>query len=73
MEGGTRKLIKFSNYSLCVTLPKSITRELDWKKGDIVNLDIDPKGGSITVFKGEKSKETKAQSEKKKTKADLRW
>lgn len=52
METTDRKLIKFSNYSLCITLPKSVIRELKWEKGDIVRLEIDSKKGEILIRKG---------------------
>ena len=76
MEGEKRKLIKFSNYSLCVTLPKWIIKELKWKKGDVVDMDVDEKNGKITIFKGKK---TKNKSVAKKTTrpshsdSTLRW
>ena len=56
MEGEKRKLIKFSNYSLCVTLPKWVVRDLKWKKGDVVNMDVDEKNGKIVITKGKQSK-----------------
>lgn len=52
MEQENRKLIKFSNYSLCVTLPKSVVRELKWQKGDVVKLSVDNKKGEIVIKKG---------------------
>lgn len=33
-----RKLIKFSNYSYCVTLPKDFVSRLGWKKGDLLQI-----------------------------------
>jgi len=52
MESENRKLIKFSNYSLCVTLPKSVIRKLKWGKGDIVQMAVNEDKGEITVRKG---------------------
>jgi len=51
MESENRKLIKFSNYSLCVTLPKSVIRELKWNKGDVVKMAVDEKNGEILIKK----------------------
>ncbi|MCX6810922.1 MAG: AbrB/MazE/SpoVT family DNA-binding domain-containing protein [Candidatus Berkelbacteria bacterium] len=51
MESESRKLIKFSNYSLCVTLPKSVIRELKWNKGDIVTMVVNKKSGEILIKK----------------------
>lgn len=51
MESENRKLIKFSNYSLCVTLPKSVIRELKWNKGDVVKMAVDEKKGEIIIKK----------------------
>ena len=53
MKRSVRKLIKFSNYSLCITLPKKILADLDWNKGDTMDLKIDNKKGTIVVTKGE--------------------
>lgn len=71
MQTEKRKLIKFSNYSLCVTLPKWVIRELKWSKGDLVDMDVDPESGTITVSKGKK-RLVKPKNETKKE-ADLRW
>ncbi len=35
-----RSLIKFSNYSLCVTLPKTMLNKLSLDKGDEVNITM---------------------------------
>jgi len=64
MESENRKLIKFSNYSLCVTLPKWVIKELKWGKGDTVTLLVDEKKGEILIKKGEKSGEVKSKPEK---------
>ena len=57
MESENRKLIKFSNYSLCVTLPKSVIRELKWNKGDVVKMQVDEKKGEILITKNTATKE----------------
>ncbi len=46
-----RRLIKFSNYSMCVTLPKWVIDQLEWKKGDQLTLQTDVKQGRITLYK----------------------
>ncbi len=46
-----RRLIKFSNYSMCVTLPKWVIDQLEWKKGDELVLHTDIKTGKITLHK----------------------
>ena len=56
MESENRKLIKFSNYSLCVTLPKSVTRKLKWDKGDVVQMVVDEKKGEILIKKAHVAK-----------------
>lgn len=73
MEADKRKLIKFSNYSLCVTLPKWVVKSLNWKKGDVVNMDVDAVVGKIIITKG-KSKSIYNSKENKINKTDnLRW
>jgi hypothetical protein len=44
-----RRLIKFSNYSMCITLPKWVIDQLEWKKGDVITLVTDVKDGKITL------------------------
>ena len=72
MEEEKRKLIKFSNYSLCVTLPKSVIRRLNWKKGDLVNLEIDSDSGKI-IISGNKKKKSSQSSIAKNKSERLRW
>ncbi|PIU24516.1 hypothetical protein COT12_00645 [Candidatus Berkelbacteria bacterium CG08_land_8_20_14_0_20_39_8] len=81
MKMEKRKLIKFSNYSLCVTLPKWVIKELKWQKGEVVNLQVDENKGEIVIKKGSSTtkekladklpddKQTKSSSKNKKT----RW
>ncbi|MEI8061105.1 MAG: AbrB/MazE/SpoVT family DNA-binding domain-containing protein [Candidatus Berkelbacteria bacterium] len=64
MESENRKLIKFSNYSLCVTLPKSVTRELKWNKGDVVQMVVDEKKGEILIKKAHAAKIEKKLAKK---------
>jgi bifunctional DNA-binding transcriptional regulator/antitoxin component of YhaV-PrlF toxin-antitoxin module len=54
MEGEKRKLIKFSNYSLCITLPKWVIKKLKWEKGEEVNLFVDDEKGEILISKDKK-------------------
>ncbi|OIN89760.1 hypothetical protein CO019_01235 [Candidatus Berkelbacteria bacterium CG_4_9_14_0_2_um_filter_42_30] len=51
-EAEDRKLIKFSNYSLCVTLPKWVIRKLKWGKGDVVRMIVNENKGEILIRKG---------------------
>lgn len=46
-----RRLIKFSNYSMCITLPKWVIDQLEWQKGDELTLVTDVKHGKITLFR----------------------
>lgn len=36
-----RQLIKFSNYSLCITLPKEYIDNLGWQQGDRITFKIE--------------------------------
>lgn len=47
-----RKLIKFSNYSFCITLPKEAIDKMGWKKGEAVNVVFDDQAGTMLVSKG---------------------
>lgn len=42
-----RTLIKFSNYSLCVTLPKAMLKKLELDKGSEVNITL--KRGKLII------------------------
>ena len=55
MEVEKRKLIKFSNYSLCITLPKWITRKMNWDKGDEVDVEIDEINSRLIISQRSKS------------------
>lgn len=62
-----RRLIKFSNYSMCITLPKWVVDQLEWKKGDELTLTTDIKHGKITLYKDASSPQA---TEKPSTKDD---
>ncbi len=66
MEVEKRKLIKFSNYSLCITLPKWIIKKLEWDKGDEVDVEIDENNGKLIISRKVSNKD-KFQNSK------LRW
>lgn len=61
-----RKIIKFSNYSFCITLPKKAVEALGWKKGQEVSVNFDPKSKKISIFRSRNNKSS--NSPKKKTK-----
>jgi len=44
-----RKLIKFSHYSTCLTLPKSATEELGWDAGSELEVKLDAKHNRLVV------------------------
>lgn len=52
-----RRLIKFSNYSMCVTLPKWVIDQLGWQKGDYLTVVTDVKQGKITLFREQEEPE----------------
>lgn len=56
-----RHLIKFSNYSFCITLPKKAIETLGWTKGEEVEVEFDARKKRITVAKGT-SESTKKDS-----------
>lgn len=64
-----RKLIKFSNYSFCLTLPKTAIDQLGWGKGDEVSVSFDEEKQIITISK------TKPESviQEQKSSNELRW
>jgi len=64
MKNEKRKLIKFSNYSLCVTLPKWVIKELRWGKGDLVDMKVDEKAGTILISEDKKAKNKKGGEKK---------
>lgn len=47
-----RKLIKFSNYSFCITLPKEAVDHMGWKKGETLNVVFEDDASKIIVSKG---------------------
>ncbi len=61
MKEYKRRLIKFSNYSLCVTLPKAMLDKMELGKGDEVvirmkrgKILIEPNGEDATTVAGRK-------------------
>ncbi len=76
METENRKLIKFSNYSLCVTLPKLVIKRLKWGKGDIVRLVVNEDKGEILIRKGLRipkiAEAIKSEQPKPKTKSNVK-
>lgn len=54
----TRNLIKFSNYSVCVTLPKNALEKLGWKSGQRVYMTADIERGTLTISKQLRTAET---------------
>ena len=74
MEAEKRKLIKFSNYSLCVTLPKWVIKNFNWKKGDLINMEVDSEAGKIVISGNKKkSHQVKQVKKEKKNSGKLRW
>ncbi len=59
-----RSLIKFSNYSLCVTLPKTMLNKLELDKGDEVTITM--KRGKIILEPASDDKPTPAKTGSKK-------
>ena len=46
-----RKLISFSNYSICVTLPKKALEQLSWHKGTEIVVEVNLDHRSMTLSK----------------------
>lgn len=63
-----RKLIKFSNYSFCLTLPKFAVERLGWKKGEEVEVEFDEATEVMKIYKAAKSSNKAAKSEIKQEK-----
>jgi bifunctional DNA-binding transcriptional regulator/antitoxin component of YhaV-PrlF toxin-antitoxin module len=75
-----RKIIKFSNYSFCITLPKKAIEALGWKKGQEVSVNFDPKSKKISIFRSRKADTIPKSPSRKTRKAEkvqpiprLRW
>lgn len=64
-----RRLIKFSNYSFCITLPKKAIETLGWGKGEEVEVEFESRKKRIIVSKkiqeNETSKSAKGSSNTK--------
>jgi antitoxin component of MazEF toxin-antitoxin module len=56
-----RSLIKFSNYSLCVTLPKAMLNKLNLDKGDEVMISM--KRGKIILEPGTAGSDSPSKSQ----------
>lgn len=71
MKQYKRKLIKFSHYSLCVTIPKNILDRLDLNRGDEVAIEL--RRGKIVIVQSATAAEVavnKANKAKKAEKGD---
>ena len=68
-----RRLIKFSNYSFCITLPKKAVDTLGWKKGENVEVVFNSRSKNIVVSKDkEPAPKTPASKEKNTPKQDIK-
>lgn len=47
-----RRLISFSNYSICLTLPKKALEKLGWRRGDLISVDVDFGKGQMVLRRG---------------------
>lgn len=47
-----RRLISFSNYSTCLTLPKKALEKLGWRRGDVISVDVDFGKGQMVLRRG---------------------
>ena len=74
-----RRLIKFSNYSFCITLPKKALATLGWEKGENVEVVFDSRKKTIVVSKdnepvrGKKIEKKVSKKEEIKPIPKLRW
>lgn len=59
-----RKLIKFSNYSFCITLPKKAVEALGWTKGEEVEVNFESRLKRIIVNKNSKTQVQKKSQQK---------
>lgn len=53
-----RRLIKFSMYSYCITLPKDFVSNLGWKKGDLLKIRANPTRDKLIVSRETEKKKT---------------
>ncbi len=44
-----RQIIRFSNYSLCITLPKEFVDQLNWHQGDRINFQLNPQSKQLIL------------------------
>lgn len=47
-----RRLISFSNYSTCLTLPKKALEKLGWRRGELISVDVDFGKGQMVLRRG---------------------
>lgn len=74
-----RRLIKFSNYSFCITLPKKAVAALGWEKGENIEVVFNSRNKTIVVSKDNEPVNVKKGKEQSTKKEDiqpipkLRW
>lgn len=82
-----RRLISFSNYSTCLTLPKKALEKLGWRRGDLITVDVDfgksqmllRRGGGRAAIEPPKTDlslpepSTEPATELEKNRSQLRW
>lgn len=68
-----RKLIKFSNYSFCLTLPKAAIDQLGWGKGDEVTVFFDEDRQLITISKANQKVPPEPSTNLSNSSRKLRW
>lgn len=77
----TRSLIKFSNYSVCVTLPKHTLEELEWRSGEQVYITPDFEKRTLIISKDSRllrdknnpDNESRDKNNSKDNSTKLRW
>ena len=50
-ETNSRKILKFSHYSMALVLPKSTTAQFGWQPGDVINLRVQETEQAIILTK----------------------
>ncbi len=56
-----RQLIRFSNYSLCITLPKDHIDNLGWQQGDRIEFLLDQNNQGLLLTRQEAKQEIKTE------------
>lgn len=72
MAKNTRRLIKFSNYSLCLTIPKQAIIDYQLKKGDNLEIEYSAESSQIIISLPTKNNKKPDNKLADKNKA-LRW